>query len=209
MSVGNLASPVPIIQLCYVRLAVSQPQAAATFATEVLGLEHVPNKLEPFLYRSDARYHTLCLSAGAAKPSIGIEINNESDLDQAAKALARAGFSAREATSDECAQRFVRRALIVVDTTGNEIDLVLRPALSGRRYRPGRRNHLSRHRPKTSPRGALPIRQGRPRLCLLRRRKHGCRDAKQLFRPGAADQDRARTGTRADIGPDLPAICRT
>jgi 2,3-dihydroxy-p-cumate/2,3-dihydroxybenzoate 3,4-dioxygenase len=138
MSVGNLASPVPIIQLCYVRLAVSQPQAAATFATEVLGLEHVPNKFEPFLYRSDARYHTLCLSAAAAKPSIGIEINNESDLDQAAKALARAGFSAREATSDECAQRFVRRALIVVDTTGNEIDLVLRPALSGRRYFPSR-----------------------------------------------------------------------
>jgi len=39
---------------------------------------------------------------------------------------------------DECAQRFVRRALIVEDATGNGIDLVLRPAQSGRRYFPSR-----------------------------------------------------------------------
>jgi 2,3-dihydroxy-p-cumate/2,3-dihydroxybenzoate 3,4-dioxygenase len=138
MSAENRSWRIPIIQLCYVRLAVSQPQAAATFATEILGLEHVPNKLEPFLYRSDSRYYTLCLSTVAAKPSIGIEINNEADLDRVAEALSSAGFSAREATSDERAQRFVRRALIVTDATGNEIDLVLRPAQSGRRYFPSR-----------------------------------------------------------------------
>jgi 2,3-dihydroxy-p-cumate/2,3-dihydroxybenzoate 3,4-dioxygenase len=133
------ASPrTPLIQLCYVRLAVSQPQAAATFSTEILGLQHVPNKLEPFLYRSDQLYHTLCLTAGAEKSSIGIEISGEPELDRIAEALASAGFSAREATKDECARRFVRRALIVEDTTGNEIDLVLRPAQSGRRYFPSR-----------------------------------------------------------------------
>jgi len=54
------------------------------------------------------------------------------------KPLAGGGFSAREATGEECALRFVRRALIVEDATGNEIDLVLRPALSGRRYFPSR-----------------------------------------------------------------------
>jgi 2,3-dihydroxy-p-cumate/2,3-dihydroxybenzoate 3,4-dioxygenase len=138
MSAEKTSPRIPAIQLCYVRLAVSQPQAAATFATEILGLEHVPNKLEPFLYRSDSRFHTLCLSTAAAKSSIGIEINDEADLDRAAKALASAGLPAREATVDECAQRFVRRALIVADATGNEIDLVLRPAQSGRRYFPSR-----------------------------------------------------------------------
>ena len=127
-----------IIQLCYVRLAVAQPQAAATFATDILGLEHVPNKLEPFLYRSDQRYHTLCLTAGTAKSSIGIEISGEAALDRVAKALTTDGFSAREATEEECGRRFVRRALIAQDASGNEIDLVLRPAQSGRRYFPSR-----------------------------------------------------------------------
>jgi len=138
MSAENSSSRIPAVQLCYVRLAVAQPQAAATFATEILGLQHVPNKLEPFLFRSDERYHTLCLAAGTTRSSIGIEISGEPELDRAAEALASGGFSAREATTDECAQRFVRRALIVEDTTGNEINLVLRPALSGRRYFPSR-----------------------------------------------------------------------
>jgi 2,3-dihydroxy-p-cumate/2,3-dihydroxybenzoate 3,4-dioxygenase len=132
------ASSRPVVQLCYVRLAVAQPQAAATFATDILGLQHVPNKLEPFLFRSDERYHTLCLSGGSQRSSIGVEIAGDRELDRAAEALAASGFSAREATEPECAQRFVRRALIVEDATGNEIDLVLRPAQSGRRYFPSR-----------------------------------------------------------------------
>jgi 2,3-dihydroxy-p-cumate/2,3-dihydroxybenzoate 3,4-dioxygenase len=129
---------IPIVQLCYVRLAVSQPQIAATFATEILGLQPVPNKLEPFLFRSDNRYHTLCLASGTEKSSVGIELSSEADIDRAMVALANGGFAAREATPEECARRFVRRALIVQDATGNEIDLVLRPAQSGRRYFPSR-----------------------------------------------------------------------
>jgi 2,3-dihydroxy-p-cumate/2,3-dihydroxybenzoate 3,4-dioxygenase len=132
------ASSRPVVQLCYVRLAVAQPQVAAAFATEILGLQHVPNKLEPFLFRSDERYQTLCLAAGIQRSSIGIEIAGERELDRAAEAIAAGGFSARAATEQECAQRFVRRALIVQDATGNEIDLVLRPAQSGRRYFPSR-----------------------------------------------------------------------
>jgi len=138
MSAENSSSRIPAVQLCYVRLAVAQPQAAATFATEILGLQHVPNELEPFLFRSDERYHTLCLAAGTARSSIGIEISGEPEFDRVAEALAGDGFLGREATADECAQRFVRRALIVEDATGNEIDLVLRPAQSGRRYFPSR-----------------------------------------------------------------------
>lgn len=138
MSAEHASLRTPVIRLCYVRLAVSQPQTAAAFATEILGLQHVPNKLEPFLYRSDQLYHTLCLTAGATRPSIGIEISDEPELDRMAEALASHGFAVREATTSECAQRFVRRALIVEDASGNEIDLVLRPALSGLRYFPSR-----------------------------------------------------------------------
>lgn len=138
MSAESVSPRGPAVQLCYVRLAVSQPQAAAAFVTEILGLQHVPNELEPFLFRSDQRYHTLCLATGILKSSIGIEIAGEPELDRIAEILAAGGFCTREATGEECAQRFVRRALIVEDTTGNEIDLVLRPAQSGRRYFPGR-----------------------------------------------------------------------
>lgn len=138
MSTESASSRIPVVQLCYVRLAITQPQAAATFATEILGLQHVPNKLEPFLFRSDERYHTLCLTAGARRSSIGLEIAGDPELDRVAEGLVRGGFAAREATEEECAQRFVRRSLIVEDATGNEIDLVLRPAQSGRRYFPGR-----------------------------------------------------------------------
>ena len=66
----------PLIQLCYVRLAVRQPQPAAAFATDVLGLQPVPDK-HALLFRSDHRYHTLCLATDAATPSIGIEIADE------------------------------------------------------------------------------------------------------------------------------------
>jgi 2,3-dihydroxy-p-cumate/2,3-dihydroxybenzoate 3,4-dioxygenase len=138
MTAKQVPLRIPAIQLCYVRLAVVQPQVAATFITEILGLQHVPNKLEPFLFRSDERYHTLCLTDGTPRPSIGIEIAGEPELDRVAEALTSGGFSAREATTDQCAKRFVRRALIVEDATGNEIDLVLRPAMSGRRYFPSR-----------------------------------------------------------------------
>lgn len=135
---AEAALRLPAMQLCYVRLAVSQPQVAAAFATEILGLQHVPNELEPLLFRSDERYHTLCLAAGTERPSIGIEIAGEPELDRVAEALTSNGFSGRDATAQECAQRFVRRALIVEDATGNVIDLVLRPAQSGRRYFPSR-----------------------------------------------------------------------
>jgi 2,3-dihydroxy-p-cumate/2,3-dihydroxybenzoate 3,4-dioxygenase len=138
MNLSAASARCPLIQLCYVRLAVQTPQLAAAFATDVLGLQHVPNDLQPFLYRSDQRYYTLCLATGAERPSIGIEISDEPELDSIAEALIRDGFRAREATKDQCAQRFVRRALIIEDATGNEIDLVLRPALSGRRYFPSR-----------------------------------------------------------------------
>jgi 2,3-dihydroxy-p-cumate/2,3-dihydroxybenzoate 3,4-dioxygenase len=127
-----------LIQLCYVRLAIQVPQPAAAFASEILGLQHVPNDLEPFLYRSDDRYYTLCFANGAEKPSIGIEVSDDHELDRIAQALTGDGFPAREATKAQCAQRFVRRALIIEDATGNEIDLVLRPARSGRRYFPSR-----------------------------------------------------------------------
>jgi 2,3-dihydroxy-p-cumate/2,3-dihydroxybenzoate 3,4-dioxygenase len=137
MNMAATSTRSPMVQLCYVRLAVRQPQPAAAFATDVLGLQPVPDK-QALLFRSDDRYHTLCLATDTTTSSIGIEMADDAAVNQAAEALGKDGFSSREASDEECARRFVRSALIVRDGTGNEIDLVLRPAQSGRRYFPSR-----------------------------------------------------------------------
>lgn len=126
-----------LIGLCYVRLAVREPQPAAAFATAILGLQPVPDK-DALLFRSDERYHTLALVPATASSSVGIEVFDQAALDRAEHSLQKDGFSARRASPEECRQRFVRDALIVQDASGNEIDLVLRPAQSGRRYFPSR-----------------------------------------------------------------------
>ncbi|OKO76246.1 hypothetical protein AC628_18445 [Bradyrhizobium sp. NAS96.2] len=126
-----------LIGLCYVRLAVREPQPAAAFATDILGLQPVPDK-QALLFRSDDRYHTLSLIPATDSSSIGIEVSDEAVLERVEHALRNDGFTARRGSHDECKQRFVRDALIVQDATGNEIDLVLRPAQSGRRYFPSR-----------------------------------------------------------------------
>ncbi len=126
----------PLIDLCYVRLAVEQPQPAAEFATRILGLQPVPAE-QALLFRSDHRYHTLSLVTGTSS-SIGLELADEAALDRVEAELQRDGFPVRRAGPTECRQRFVRDALIVQDASGNEIDLVLRPAQSGRRYFPSR-----------------------------------------------------------------------
>ncbi|VIO73120.1 1,2-dihydroxynaphthalene dioxygenase [Bradyrhizobium ivorense] len=126
----------PLIALCYVRLAVREPLAAATFATDILGLQPVPDKQA--LFRSDDRYHTLSLVPEPTASSIGIEVSDEAALERIEQALQTDGFIVRRSNRDESRQRFVRDAVIAQDASGNEIDLVLRPAQSGRRYFPSR-----------------------------------------------------------------------
>ncbi|KWV50936.1 hypothetical protein AS156_14020 [Bradyrhizobium macuxiense] len=118
-------------------MAVREPQPAAAFATDILGLQPVPDK-QALLFRSDDRYHTLSLIPAADSCSIGIEVSDEAVLERVEHALRNDGFTARRGSPDECKQRFVRDALIVQDASGNEIDLVLRPSQSGRRYFPSR-----------------------------------------------------------------------
>jgi 2,3-dihydroxy-p-cumate/2,3-dihydroxybenzoate 3,4-dioxygenase len=127
----------PLIALSYVRLAVKDPAGAAAFATDILGLQRIPNK-EEVLFRSDSRYYTLALAPATVTSAIGIEIADDDALARVEQALQHDGFAVRRASSEECAQRFVRSALIVRDASGNEIDLVSRPAQSGRRYFPSR-----------------------------------------------------------------------
>jgi len=130
---------IPLVQVCYVRLGTQKMEENARFATEVLGLQRVPSDNGEALFRSDSFFHRICLTPGnPGEEIVGLELPDESHLGPAKEALLAAGFPVREADADECKRRFVRAALITEDGSGNKIELVTRPAQSGRRYFPSR-----------------------------------------------------------------------
>lgn len=119
----------------YVRLGTRDLEGASDFATDYLGLEiseHAPGHVH---FKSDEREHTLCYFEGdPADQAVAFEIGAREELDSAAAELERLGHDVRRGTADEAEQRKVRDFIAFRDPTGNQIELVWRPAYSGRRY---------------------------------------------------------------------------
>jgi 2,3-dihydroxy-p-cumate/2,3-dihydroxybenzoate 3,4-dioxygenase len=130
---------IPIVQVCYLRLGSRKIEESARFATDVLGLQRVGAVDGDIALRSDHLYHRICLTEGPPEQqSIGLELPDETYLEPARAALLAAGFPVRDADANECKRRYIRQALITQDGSGNVIELVTRPAHSGRRYFPSR-----------------------------------------------------------------------
>jgi 2,3-dihydroxy-p-cumate/2,3-dihydroxybenzoate 3,4-dioxygenase len=128
-----------ITSICYVRLAVPELPAAARFAGEMFGLQSVGNGEGEIAFRSDDRFRTVSFSSDAREgASIGVEVWSEEALNEIEQALRKRDFVVARATPEACRTRYVRMALLAQDGSGNAIDLVLRPAQSGRRYFPSR-----------------------------------------------------------------------
>lgn len=127
-----------LVSVTYVRVASSEPQVAARFATEIFGLERIGSTDGEITFRSDGRYRTLSLVNGATESSVGIELLDDAALADAEARLGGSGFAARHGTAEECRARHAVAALLAHDGTGNAIDLVVRPMQSGRRYFPSR-----------------------------------------------------------------------
>ncbi len=130
----------PLIHsVCYVRLAVSEPSASARFVSDIFGLQRVADQDGEISFRSDDRFRTVSLGTDSAEGgSIGIEAWDETALEEIGRRLREFGFVVKEATESECRRRYVQSALFAEDASKNRIDLVLRPARSGRRYFPAR-----------------------------------------------------------------------
>ena len=75
------------------------------------------------------------LSEGA---SVGIEVWDDTALQEIGRRLRELGFTVKDATAGECRRRYVQSALLTEDASNNSIDLVVRPTRSGRRYFPPR-----------------------------------------------------------------------
>ncbi|MBR0752051.1 VOC family protein [Bradyrhizobium jicamae] len=128
-----------ITSVCYVRHAVSEPEACARFVSDIFGLQKVAGQDGELAFRSDDRFRTLSLSSDRDDgASIGVEVWDDAALEAIGERLRASGFAARSANPEECRRRYVQSALLADDASGNRIDLVTRPTRSGRRYFPPR-----------------------------------------------------------------------
>jgi 2,3-dihydroxy-p-cumate/2,3-dihydroxybenzoate 3,4-dioxygenase len=123
----------------YVRLGTRDVDAAARYATTVLGLEEAGRDAGAVYLRSDARDHTLVYFEGdPADHTVAFEVADGDALDAAAAEIEAHRLPVRLGTREECELRRVERFLRFSDPSGNGVDLVVRPFHSGRRYFPAR-----------------------------------------------------------------------
>lgn len=119
----------------YVRLGTRDIEGAEHFATEYLGLEAAERTRNGTYFKSDERAHTLCYFEGDPSDQVvAFEVADESELDQAAATLEKLKHEVRLGTAEEAEMRKVRSFIRFKDPTGNNIELVVRPETSGKRY---------------------------------------------------------------------------
>ncbi|KAF1685101.1 glyoxalase/bleomycin resistance/extradiol dioxygenase family protein [Pseudoxanthomonas broegbernensis] len=121
--------------ITYVRLGTRDLEGATRYATQILGLEVAERSGQAVYFRSDAREHTLCYFDGDPADHVAaFEVASRAELDAAAAELERIGHPVHAGTRAECEQRKVRDFIAFHDPTGNRIELVWRPQMSGRRF---------------------------------------------------------------------------
>ena len=119
----------------YVRLGTADLDGATKFATDYLGLEISHRSKDAVYLKSDQREHTLCYFHGSpADQTAAFEVAERAELDMAASELDRLGHRVRFGSEQEAELRQVRSFIAFQDPTGNNIELVWRPAMSSQRY---------------------------------------------------------------------------
>jgi 2,3-dihydroxy-p-cumate/2,3-dihydroxybenzoate 3,4-dioxygenase len=122
-------------RVSYVRLGTRDIEGAIRFATDVLGLEIAEISKGAIYFKSDEREHTLCYFEGDAHDqAVAFEVGSRAALSAAASELERLGHPVHAGTPSEAEARKVREFIAFNDPTGNQIELVWRPAYSGARY---------------------------------------------------------------------------
>ena len=126
-------------QLRYVRLGTRNLREAARFATEILGLQPIGAANGSACFRSDFRDFTLLFVDGdPAEQSVALDVRRVEELEAAEQELKEAGFAARRGSEAECEERKVKAFVAFADASGNTIEIVWRPMMTGWRYFPSR-----------------------------------------------------------------------
>ena len=126
------------LSLAYARVAATDLAAAHSFAVTILGLETVEIGDEEIAFRSDARARSLVFDGSGAGPVLGLAMDDETDLDRVAERLTQNGFPCAFGDEALVRRREAHRILVAHDSSGNRIELVTHPLVSGRRFFPTR-----------------------------------------------------------------------
>ncbi|MEK1838693.1 MAG: VOC family protein, partial [Pseudomonas sp.] len=121
----------------YIRLGTANLDEARRYATQVLGLQVAREANGAVYFRSDSRDHTLCYYEGdPQETTTAFEVRTAQDLEDAAVLLERHEFDVQHGSRADAEVRYVDDFIRFKDPSGNNIELVLRPHASGRRYFP-------------------------------------------------------------------------
>jgi 2,3-dihydroxy-p-cumate/2,3-dihydroxybenzoate 3,4-dioxygenase len=117
---------ITLTDIAYVRSGVADMDAAARFATEIVGLElAAPTEIGIAHLRADHRHHCLALVEGRSGViSSGFTVADSDALAAAETELERAGFAVHRGAGDEARSRRVREFIAFDDPFGNRVELV-------------------------------------------------------------------------------------
>ncbi|MGH9251023.1 MAG: VOC family protein [Acidimicrobiales bacterium] len=117
---------ITLTDIAYVRSGVTDMDAAARFATEIVGLELAPpTEIGIAHLRADHRHHCLALVEGRSGViSSGFTVADSDALAAAETELERAGFAVHRGAGEEARSRRVREFIAFDDPFGNRVELV-------------------------------------------------------------------------------------
>ena len=139
MDQTDRAAPVAIEGLAHVRLPSADPDAAARFLAETVGLERVAGQDGVRRLRSDFRDHSVALHGDVGDvPSLAVEVRDARALSVALEGAGALGLEAAPLDASACEARRVRAGLSIRVREGYAIELVVRPLHSGWRHFPTR-----------------------------------------------------------------------
>jgi extradiol dioxygenase len=129
-------------RLGYVVFSATDVAAWVPFATEILGMEAVPDGETLFL-RMDDHHHRLVVAPAERDglSVLGWEVKHREELADAAKDLDRAGVPYEVAGDDECARRWVRGLIRTKDPLGHSLEIFHGLAHHDGIFRPGRAHY--------------------------------------------------------------------
>src|SRR5260370_42514842 len=109
----NNGRAIPLItSVCYVRLAVSEPNASARFVSDIFGLQRVADQDGEIAFRSDSRFRTVSLGqASEDGASVGIEVWDGTAMEEIGRRLREPGVAGKEGSGSACPRRYRPSAL--------------------------------------------------------------------------------------------------
>ena len=134
-----------VTELGYVGFNITDAAAWRRFAADVVGLEVLDEgEGDRFYLRMDYWHHrfTMHISDVDDIAYSGWRVADEGALDEIKAQLAAAGFSYRDATHGEAAERRVLGLIKLNDPSGNPVEIFFGPLIDSHLpYHPGRRMH--------------------------------------------------------------------